>query len=814
RASVGRSNKLSVFDAMADLDLAVGQEEWNDFADESTAPPRSPTPPPPPSPPPSPPPPSSSPPALPEATDSLAAAPGEELVETVGVASTVDGSATVAAAKETEGIDGAEPTPPEPFIAGEGWPFSAGEGVEAGAEAVVGGGSGGADGAVKAESEDDDWGDFEDAGAGGGQRPSDQPRDGEETEGKREGNSVPLPDPENSEDEWGGFVDVPVALALAEEEPATTGGAGSGGSTDAPELPEVDDPFAAISPPTPPSRPQPLQDGSGFGETSSPAGGGDEGGEGTEAPQVSTQHIGEALFGTMGGSGGGPLGGSAAAAAAVAGLPLSLRDLRDALAGRGRLEEAVEVQRRMELPTPTGTAGAGVGFTGETPDASNFSGEKGDEEGDGGGDGDLERWRAAAELPPAPTLEQLAGAVSEVDAARGEKFRERFVAGRPPVEEEALAGGGAVSLGRAVKRQRAARRAVSLSAALHLPAAAEAVAAGGGGGAEAEEGGLGGAEGVYHGVLDIDLGLGSTGGRLPPSLSDWASMVAYVARVAEDGLDALKEGGSVAGAGRSAETETETENPGMGAGLASFGGGGGSGVGVGVGDTGLGGQGSGEKGDGTDGDVVREVALSARFVAFSRGLREAVRVCRMLQAAAEDGLETVDGFAAMERAWAEFRRRARQAAALRWPHGADGDGDGGGGSGGGGATEYYPDVFGPEDDNNEEEKENGSLEESVFSSVLLSGGGKGRNRGNGGGGGGVLSGSVKAVREAGVGRAPAGSALCAVCLQPLEVFGGGGRPAPDVVEYCGVRYLAAAVNLWVNVVNKPPPGPLPLDSHD
>lgn len=69
------------------------------------------------------------------------------------------------------------------------------------------------------------------------------------------------------------------------------------------------------------------------------------------------------------------------------------------------------------------------------------------------------------------------------------------------------------------------------------------------------------------------------------------------------------------------------------------------------------------------------------------------------------------------------------------------------------------------------------------------------------------------MREAGVERAPAGSALCAVCLQPFEVFGGG-RSSPDVVEYCGVRYLAAAVNLWVNVLDKPPPGPLPLDSHD
>lgn len=883
RASVGRTNKLSVFDAMADLDLAVGQEEWNDFADETTAPPRCPTPPPPPSPPPTPPSslPPSSPSALSVAADAPAAAAGAEPVELPGVASTADG-ATVAAAIETEGVGGPEPTPlsPEPFIyygggenaevlatagqprssAGEEWPFSSGGKVEAeataaAAAAVVGGGNEGADAAmsaVVAESEDDDWGDFEDAEVGQGQRLSDQPRDGKATEGRRESDSIPLPEPENSEDAWGGFVDVQVAvgteaeaeamavvaaaggsagdrqggstpdLAVAED-PATTGVAGIGGGTRAPEVsevpgvPEVEDPFAAIAPPTPPSRPQLVHNGSGFGETSNPVNGGGKGEEGTEAPQVSTQNLGESLSGTMEGRAGGPVGGTAAAG--VPGLPLSLRDLRDVLATRGRLEEAVEVQRRMELPTPstthlatpargktgvvgfglglgvgTGTGtGAGVGFMGKTSDASNVIGEEG-HEGRDGGDLDLERWRAATELPPAPTLGQLAEAVSEADAARGEIFRERFVAGRPAVEEEALAGGGAVSLGRAVVRQRAARRAVSLSATLGTSAA---VGTAEGEGAGGEGSGLGGADGMDHDVLDIDLGLGASGGRPPPSLPDWASMVAYVARVAREGLDALKEGGSVAGAG-SAEAKTGTQA--LGGGPQRFGGGGGSSV-----DDGEPGQGSRE-GDGTNGCVVREVALSARFVAFSRGLREAVRVCRMLQAAAEDGLETVDGFVEMERAWAELRRRAREVAS-----GADGNGGGGGGRCG--AADEYPAVFDPEDsfDDNEKE-ENRSLEESVFSSVL---GSRGQGGGDGGGGGddGVLFGSVKAVREAGVGRAPAGSALCAVCLQPLEVFGGG-RSTPDVVEYCGVRYLAAAVNLWVNVLDKPPPGPLPLDSHD
>lgn len=87
---------------------------------------------------------------------------------------------------------------------------------------------------------------------------------------------------------------------------------------------------------------------------------------------------------------------------------------------------------------------------------------------------------------------------------------------------------------------------------------------------------------------------------------------------------------------------------------------------------------------------------------------------------------------------------------------------------------------------------------------------------------GAIASSVEAVREACAERAPAGSALCSVSLQPLAVFcggsGGGGSGGsgvdrscpPGAVEYCGVRYLSCAVNLWVNVLlDKPPPGPLP-----
>ena len=882
---------------MADLDLAVGQEEWNDFADETTAPPRSPTPPPSPSPP------QPLPSALYVVSDAPAVAAGDEPAEIAGIPSANDGATVAARASETEGVGDAEPTRPDPFIysgresnsavlatagqpqprsrVGEDWSFSAGAevGVEATAiaAAVSGGGTEGGNAAViaavTAESEDD-WGDFEEAGVGRGQPPSDQSRDGKTTEERQEGNDISLPESENSEDGWGGFSDAPVAatvgagvgdrevgaspeFALAEDPTATTGGASSGDNTGAPELLEVEDPFAAIAPRTPPSWKQPVYDDGGLGETSSPVVGDDAEGAGTEAAQMPAQRFGESLVGTTGGGAGGPEERAAAAAAsAVAGLPLSLRDLRDALTTRGRLEEAVEVQRRMELPatsithlatTPVrgeaggvglgvglGTGAAGVGYMGEAPNVSDVKDAAG---GDGSVDGDLERWRAATKFPPAPTLEQLAEVVSEADAARGEKFRERFVSGRPAVEEEALAGGGAVSLGRAVKRQRAARRAVSLSAALGASAAETE-------GVEVE---LEGADGVIHGVLDIDIGVGATGGRPPPCLPDWVSMVAYVARMAEKGFDALKEGGSVAGAG-TGSAKAETETPGMGAGLEGFGGGDGSDFGdTGLGGTGLfggaagslspppttapSGQGSGEDAP-ANGDVVREVALSSRFIAFSQGLREAVRVCRMLQASAEDGLETVDGFAAMERAWAEFRRRARQA--VRRPSNAAGDGSGssgvGGGSGGGvGGVDAgeYPAVFGPEDgDDDNEEEEKRSLEEPVHSSFLSGRGKTGEEGGNGGGGdsggsgsgsarasdGGVLVGSVKAVREAGIERAPAGSALCAVCLQPLEVFGGG-RSAPDVVEYCGVRYLATAVNLWVNVLDKPPPGPLPLDGH-
>lgn len=212
--------------------------------------------------------------------------------------------------------------------------------------------------------------------------------------------------------------------------------------------------------------------------------------------------------------------------------------------------------------------------------------------------------------------------------------------------------------------------------------------------------------------------------------------------------------------------------------------------------------------------VSGDVARSEKFEAFARGLREAVRVCRMTQAAAGDACccpesEGVAGFASMEKAWAELLRTAREAI-----------GDGG---------DEVCSVFGEEEEERDdrhgvEGAEAGGEPSSDagfghFSSERGSGmpagttGGGRSGRSNGG-----FASSVEAVRDACVGHAPSGSPLCAVSLQPLAVFGGGGgggsgvdksSTAPGVVEYCGVRYLACAVNLWVNVLDKPPPGPLP-----
>ncbi|CAM9480776.1 unnamed protein product [Pylaiella littoralis] len=600
--------------------------------------------------------------------------------------------------------------------------------------------------------------------------------------------------------------------ATEENNESGTSGSGRAGSPELPE--EAADPFAEIAPPTPPGVPPSAHPDDNEQKAAAAA-------EGPEEVER-TGRIG---------SFGGPEEGSAptGASTTTTGAPLSLGGLRDALAGRGRLEEAVEVQQRMELP-PAPTSSASLHVETVPDDNSSVPGEAG---GDGGesevGDRDLERWRAALELPPSATVDELAETMSAADAALGERFRASFVSGRPPVEEEAVAtGGGLRALNAAVKRQRAARRAVFLSSVLGSTSvsaprevATENVAYNGGGEDRREE--VSGGQTGKEVELELDLGLDSRGARPPPTMSDWAILTAHVTRMATEGLAVLNGGGGGGDGshgGATAGPVPSTPRPTLldredAAGAAAA-------------DTDAFAAGAGTTtaaaargGTAVVGMVSGEVARSEKFESFARGLREAVKVCRMMQAAAEDGccLEGVDGFASMERAWAELRRSARQAL-------------GGVGDSIGDDDEYLRYVFGAEDGEGEGGREGGGTGKShtleggrLESSVSKSGGG-GNSRDSSAGG--IACASVKAVREACVERAPAGSALCAVCLQPLVVFsdgggggggergsgscGGFGRPPPPsgVVEYCGVRYLACAVNLWVNVLDKPPPGPLPL----
>eukprot|EP00752_Nemacystus_decipiens_P006305 g5685.t1 len=854
RASVTRS-KLSVFDEMADLDLAVGQEDWNDFADETTAPPRSPTPPPLPS---SPPPLSSSSPPLPSSPPPGAAAPVE------GTGDAVPAVAAVAIA--TGASDGATetneaPRPPtlprnpglgiDDFGGGgsggggggggtttssltmamggqqEPLPFSPFDGVEV-APAVPGAESTGPAQAPEEPAQgqdDDDWGDFEDAS---GRKES---SDGAMAAGGRDGTAAPG-EGDDEDEEWGTFTDAPPPPA---EAVVAEGGINSGdglklappaagdmtGSDDSDDLQAVPqdtvDPFAEIAPSTPP---QPSSVAYGIAEAVSP--GGNE--EATAAGQ-------------------GGFGRSRGASMTAEGLPLSLRGLRDALARRGRLEEAVEVQRRMELPSASSTRppqaqdnAAGDGIAPAEAPGSTLGTDAADETETSGGDEkdrDLERWRAAVELPAAQTVDELAETMTASDdgRARADEFRARFVDGRLPVEEAALAaGGGAAALAEALRRQRAARRAVYLSSVLGAGGSeSKATTAGDvlvGSGRELDGSGAPGEQqGEAELELEVGFGLDAKGARPPPTLSDWGLMTAYVTRMAEEGLAVLLDGGGAGGGGGDHATGAETTTPPQPSStpplppppMSS------------LSDAAAGGSlvadaataassppscsAAGGTGAAMSAAVGGEVARSEKFQAFARGLREAVRVCRMTQAAAEDACcpegEGVAGFAGMEKAWAELRRNAREAI------GDNGDG--------------LCSVFGEEEgDGTQRVKGAGEglgptsgAEFRPFSSgkesddvpIGRTGGSRGRSSRGGG-----SAGSVAAVREACVGHAPADSALCAVSLQPLSVFGGDGgswsggdksSTPPGVVEYCGVRYLARAVNLWVNVLDKPPPGPLP-----
>ncbi|CAM9135099.1 unnamed protein product [Ectocarpus sp. 6 AP-2014] len=813
RASSSRT-KLSVFDEMADLDLAVGQEDWNDFADETTAPPRSPTPSPPPSPPP--PPPTTAEeavkaadvdePAIDDAiSDSNADIRGEPrpLDQDPEVGSGAGGSSSPAAMVEDEQQQQQQQQQAWPGLEQQGMPPVSLEGsVAASAHASIADGAAPAAAAAAegAQAQDDEWGNFEDATAGGegttGQQDLPGP-EGEVTAVREDTMANDALDDDNDalddddEEEWGTFADAPEAAAGEEAGLAIGDASSTGGSPEAPPE-EAVDPFADIAPATPP--PPPLRPPT-VGATA----------EEEEAGRLGSEE--------GGGSGPSPSGAAATTTVTAPGLPLSLRGLRDALAKRGRLEEAVEVQRRMELPSTPPPRAIDVPYSPEDVTADDDANADADGGGGEAEDADLERWRAAAaeDLRPFPTVEELAATMSAADAARGEKFRERLVCGRPPVEEEALAGGGgAAVLGVAVRRQRSARRAVCLLSML------DAAGTAGDGAADKDledgrDGGLtsgGGGEKEDEDKLELDLGLDTRRARSPPSLADWAAMMSYVTSMAARGIEALAGGGagSRSGSNRAAATPasptrpsspfsrptTEREGADCRAEIDS--------AGVPPDADALASNG---------GVVRREVARSQEFESFCRGLREAVKVCRMLQASAEDGccLQGVDGFAAMERAWAELRRSAREAAAAA--AGDDGGGD-------------LPSVFGVED--GEEGVCMGKQAQGVGGSPgAASGlvGGKDERTAVGGGVAPAGSSSVAAIREACVETPPPAedSALCGVSLQPLAVFSGGaggggggggsGVEPPGVVEYCGVRYLACAINLWVNVLDKPPPGPSP-----
>eukprot|EP00903_Cladosiphon_okamuranus_P013839 g12878.t1 len=857
RASVAH-NKLSVFDEMADLDLAVEQEDWNDFADETTAPPRSPTPPPP-SPPLSP----------PTAAASASAAAAAAAAAAIFAEGAHDALAGVATAKATSASDGAAetreaPQPPVPpresglendkggSGSGSGSPVAMATGGEQesrpsspfeGAEAVPVAprneppASAPAQEAL-AEGQDDDWGDFEDAPG------RNESGDGAAAAGGQGGATAAEADDDEEDEEWGTFTDAPAPSLVGEEGEADSGDGlkvaagpgeepGGGDGTGPPEAPqEAVDPFADIAPPTPPQ--SSLAYRGVDGEVASP---GDK--ESTPAAEQVEE-------GDPASTEGGRLGRSRGASMTEAGHPLSLRGLRDALARHGRLEEAVEVQRRMELPSAPSArqqehddaAGDGSSRVARRGATGTLGVDAGIADSWGQGeDCDLERWREAAKLPPAPTVAELAKTMAADDPARAETFRARFVDGRPPVEEEALvAGGDAAALVVAIRRQRAARRAVYLSSMLGVPSESKVTttrdiltAAGGDGGADGLDGN---AAGEREGAAEVELGEGfglyAKGSRPPPTLADWAGMTAYVTRMAEEGLAALKGGDGGGGHVPGGETTPTPMSPSPPPppppppfsptlGL--------DGAACAVADAASPHGSSDAKGAGAA--VSGEVARSEKFVAFARGLREAVRVCRMTQAAAEDAcLEGVGvaGFTAMERAWAELRGSAREA--IGDSDGDDvcsvfgeeeGDEEGGGGQDG----RHGWEGAGPGAAAGVEPTSSASavLRPSLSGSgseIPAGAGGRGRGSRNDGR---LACSRVEAVREACVRHAPSGSPLCAVSLQPLAVFGGDGGGSgdgvhkssapPGVVEYCGVRYLASAVNLWVNALDKPPPGPLP-----
>lgn len=825
---------------MADFDLAAEQEEWNDFADESTAPPL----------PPSPPPPQQTVAEVEAACPAATSAehfpsltldtPQPGVIISEGEAGTVVGRKSTDATAESGKHDpvfpqsasadivvgSKSPTPPRWLSEGLEPDLSvvAGGATTAPADTVVGSAAAVAAAFVpphpadNGSCHDEDWGDFAEAegvnavlessptsgvaaGHGGvhGLNSSGMVQNLEEG-GDQAGNT---PAVDVSVDDGSG--EVPTPVQVLSEEPCADAGAAA-----PPDASKIVDPFADISPARPPppgQAPMPPLRGPGdeeptvFGETRMKS---------KDSDNLNGPAENGVLNPLSAGAVGGGIPGDSGAGDSM--LPISLRDLRDGLAVRGRLEEAWEVQKRMERPLAERrrrmSDEANRGTT-ESTQAATANEVGGDDVGEAAGDKgkdveerereeerDLERWRAAMQLPPAFTLESLAATQFGPETQRAERFRGEHITGHPPVEEQAIAaGGGAAALAKALRRQRAAHRAAHLSGILGMTAANRRDNC-------AEGGDVAGKEAPAD-VLELDFGLGAKGNeKPPPTLSDWAEMVSFVTRMAEAGLAALERRHSA-----DANTNVVGESEG--------------GIRLEVSN--------GEQVGGTDsgfasvapmtkslasavaGNVPSEVAHSAEFESFARGLREGVRVCRLLQAAAKDALETIEGFVSMDVTWREFVLRAREERAAA----ANGTTTTRKGTtareeptssvglatvGGGGPWKAT------------EKTKSREYLHSLIDGKAGSGGSGGRFGADDVGSDEWASAipTVEAIQNA-ASETPAGSAMCAVCFQPLKAFRGEGAagaaaPSLEVIEYCGVRYFAGPVNLWVNIVGKPPPG--------
>lgn len=817
---------------MADLDLAVEQEEWNDFTDDTT---------------------SSPPPVAPGVSSPL-----PEAAPTTPMADSVDGISFVGSVggdkfdgREDHGsngtggdelkieasfgeqaesnIDGGDMSPP---LVASTTDMVSSLGVEGSlpviSEIQQGMGLPEKASALPIVAEggdlDDEWGDFEEAGgfpgdavAGEGVNIMDndvndgEPRDNviHTDDGKRgnaeEGDGIAVEavtgapggeavnESENTPSGDGvGEAKVDICEGLTADDASGIQHVGVSAEDGSPKLLDESDPFAEITPPSPSTSTT-----VGVGLSSLFDGMPMLGGQARDEPEASLEEESKKVPGDSKEQDGDVGYRSDVVAATENGkvyVPLSLRGLRDGLAARGMLEEAREVQNRMELPIlelnrrkdsiqgdgdadrtmgggEAGQEASGTGISASSRDRESVNEHVDDHE------RDLERWRGLMKVPPAPTLDEMAQTLESLEGvdSSAERFRDRFVKGRPPVEEEALAaGGGGRSLTTALRRQRAARRALLLIQVLR----------------KGKRGKMGGVEGTTSmdqsaaTLEEFMLDIGEPGGRkCPPTLSDWANIVSYITHVVQAGLDVLRveddllapdvtPSGSTATkaekkspecAADSAEDEMDGDHAEDAASPRVRGG-----------------------AEGRNSPIAREVVRSARFGAFSRGLREAMRVCRLLQAAAEDSLETIEGYDALESKWEAFQRRLGEVASAS---GADDDWM----------------ASGADAKGNEGPVLKPPTEEGSWSPFFGENGNDRAVESTEG----VLP-SVRSIQDEALAK-PAETSLCAVCLQPLEVFGI--PTSSSIIEYCGVRYLARAVNLWVNVLDKAPPR-LPASSVD